>query len=264
MVRFRSQDLCLLYTELNQISYYFDVGQIEPRPDVRRRHGVIDFVDQWLPPRGRGNNIISTSPQHPTPVRYMFGHNVTRLGNHHQTMPIPSIPDSARPFQCYSVYHHTGIMFTVPLDVTNTCTGNGSELSPTDEGGSEDEGGRQEHKDWAELSFGQSPDNADWELSFACHEVGNRGLLAQRRDQRWVDYFLPDRYQPQTTRYEDSQVGMVGELALLIGLVSLALPRGLWVRRLPQIIVHDPQIGLGWQMPPDIETQIPRRSGCEY
>ncbi|KAF2859759.1 hypothetical protein K470DRAFT_271330 [Piedraia hortae CBS 480.64] len=176
-------------------------------PDRHRapRISTPETGGRWLPPKAVGGN-----QRQQTWSYYFDGSNCQVSG----------IPPDSHLYSSFSIYHDHGHFFTVAHDATMSKVGDGKENSAAMGSGSDSEDspvGEDDAAQWSTLSFRIVPPYI---------QVGqfleHRRLPLRRPDQKWTKFLLTDAYQASLESHETE--GLIGELALLLALLALAIP----------------------------------------
>ena len=195
------------------------------------------------------------------PWRLLFYHNGQT------TTPVASLPQGTEEYGTYSVYHDESVFWTVDYDACKERVQNGREEDSGDEANNDQSDSEDEEEDerdtWSPLKFKQVDNNECFRMSFAGRRLEHRRLRAQRPDQLWATQLLPDGYQarPEDNTQNPRCGGLVGDLPLLLALMTMSVPYQHIASCLPQMIVNLPNTRGSWRVFPP--AQVLRRSGCK-
>lgn len=213
-------------------SYYFRVDQLLEQTYHPRAHPSQGY---WQPPRRRGAN--RTAPFPATSQQLALGPGRAFYFNGDQLIPQPmQLPQHlVHSYTEYSMYVGEGQeLFIVPYDASTNTVYNGVDdgtdpLPPPDHA-----------PDWSELSFERIENSPD-RISVAGFRLPHRHLRLWLRRQEWVQQIIPAPYRPQmqtrlNERRDSPQGGLVGNIALMIGLLALSIPPQVVLQALPRLM----------------------------
>lgn len=185
----------------------------------------------WLPPRALGASAIVEEDQ--TPFNTDFCYDDQDAAVH----PISSgLPDhlTEQAYQCYSLYvGRDGEVFVLNYNAHERSVWNGTDLG--DDNSDHVDGGDLSG-DWCTLSFRHLVDSS---MSDASYDAPEASIIGRRPGQVWVDELLPQLYHGNRAfSDEGSEGGLVGDIALLIGLIALSIPTPSTGTMLPGLIQH--------------------------
>lgn len=211
--------------------FYF---QVDPMRDASRFPRL--ECNEWAPPRRLGaNRLVSDADSQ---VFYHDGFATVRR----------PLPDHLRQqsYMCYSLYadEHAGIRL-VPYDASSHQVNDGVDHDAhdsSDESGASTPDSLPLRPDWRHLSFDSLPNNHR-QISSAVHNGRFTHLLAYHRLQEWVPQLIPERYiGPDPVRSDSGQGGLVGDIALLLGLLALSVPFQQMYALLPALVQEHWQV----------------------
>lgn len=192
----------------------------------------------WIPPKAHRSNT-GYEP-------LLFFHDG------HATSTVTQLPLSVYTYSTWSIYHHSGVIWTLDYDATTTAVHDGRD-TPYPQSTSVSQPHEQVahlRDDWASLSF----NHLDNLVSFAGRKLSQQTLRIRGPNQHWALQILPDRYAASEHTQSDALGGLIGELPLLIGLMALSIPEAHLRIALPQLMEHP------WQpLPP---SALSRGAGC--
>lgn len=245
----------------SQPPYYFSLKTMEHNRALPTRITHSAMGSKWLPPKTLGGNIARES--------LYFYHN----GNATRVIAPFSASSRIQFYSCCSLYYDHGEFWVVPFDATQRRIGNGVDTTAArgyGEDENEDAGSTsqsEDERDEGENGGGADTDEGDWvrptfcELSskgesYIGRRQQNRRLAVSRLDQQWATQLFPHGYQARQQTSNRQRGGLVGELPLLLGLMSFSMPPDRVLACLPHCL------GNPWQCPPP--EQCSQGCGCKF
>ncbi|CAK3839767.1 Hypothetical predicted protein [Lecanosticta acicola] len=140
------------------------------------------------------------------------------------TRVLQSRPSNVHHYKSYSIYYIRGKFLAVPYDA-----------SLKQEDSSDDEGDGTAFETWQPLTFRHLNLGGCVRglASYVDIRLQESRMQTQPADRVWMEYFLPDRYNPQPQ--EARRRGLVGKLALIIDLAATSQVPEQWK---PALTIH--------------------------